>query len=59
MREILFRGKRKDDGSWVEGGVLQIPGYTAICAYTDYHGWHDFIEVVPETVAEETVLPAA
>lgn len=56
MREILFRGKRKDDGSWVEGGVLQIPGYTAICAYTDYHGWHDFIEVVPETVGQYTGL---
>lgn len=23
MREILFRGKRLDNGEWVEGGILQ------------------------------------
>jgi uncharacterized phage protein (TIGR01671 family) len=56
MREILFRGKRKDDGSWVEGVVLRIPRYTAICVYTDYHGRHDFIEVVLETVGQYTGL---
>ena len=55
MREILFRGKTKE-GEWVEGGVLQFHDYTAICAYNDYHEWHDFIEVVPETVGQYTGL---
>ena len=52
MREILFRGKRKDNGEWVEGGILQEEGYTAIIIYSDYHNWHDFIEVIPETVGQ-------
>ena len=56
MREILFRGKREDNGEWVEGGILQDEGYVAIVVYSDYHGWHDFIEVIPETVSEFTGL---
>lgn len=56
MREILFRGKRIDNGEWVYGGVLQYEQYHAICAYSDYHGWHDFIEVLPETVGQYTGL---
>ena len=56
MREILFRGKRIDNGEWVSGGVLQIPEYVAICSYNDYHQWHDFIEIIPETVGQFTGL---
>ena len=56
MREILFRGKRLDNGEWVEGGVLCYAEYTAICVYSDYNNWHEFIEVVPKTVCQFTGL---
>ena len=55
MREILFRGKTKD-GEWRCGGVLQNEGYSAIIEYSDYHHWHKFVEVIPETVSEFTSL---
>lgn len=29
----------------------------AIVQFSDYHGWHDFIEVIPETVGECSGLP--
>lgn len=56
MREILFRGKRLDNGEWVEGGVLCYAEYTAICVYSDYNNWHEFIEVDPKTVCQFTGL---
>ena len=59
MRENmgLYRGKRKDNGEWVEGGIVVNGDYVAIVQYSDYHGWHDFIEVIPETVGECSGLP--
>lgn len=56
MREILFRGKRVDNGEWVEGGILQFEDYVAIVRHSDYHEWHDFVEVLPETVGQYTGL---
>lgn len=52
MIEIKFRGKRVDNGEWVYGGILQHEGYTAICVHSDYHQWHEFIEVDPKTVGQ-------
>lgn len=54
MREILFRGKRKDNGEWVYGNY----------AVTDNNGKRHFIfqnkafefEVIPETVGQYTGL---
>lgn len=54
MRENLFRGKKTNNGEWVEGGIIQIEGYAAIIIYSDYHDWHDFVEVIPETVGQYT-----
>lgn len=32
MREILFRGKRVDNGEWVEGDLIHLPNGIAILA---------------------------
>lgn len=58
MREILFRGKRVDNGEWVFGDFV-----TNGCgiAYTDYLNEHGdfgevFRKVLPETVGQYTGL---
>ena len=56
MRDYKFSGKCKDNGEWVFGGILQHDGYVAILHFSDYHEWHDFIEVIPETVGQYTGL---
>lgn len=62
MREILFRGKRKDTGAWVYGHLHKTDGYGT--GYTE-HGiqvqdtstsrpWS--VVVIPETVGQYTGL---
>lgn len=55
MREILFRGKRIDNGEWVEGSAM-IPilgGET--CIVVQDAPYHSFVyEVIPETVEQYT-----
>ena len=54
MREILFRGKRKDNGEWVYGNsVLFFKETTKI--YGEIVQWRE-IEVIPETVGQYTGL---
>ena len=65
MREVVFRGKRIDNGEWIEGYYA---GYDLICpnepestynATGDYYGqtpYVGFIEVDPETVGQYTGL---
>ena len=60
MREILFRGRRVDNGEWVEGFYVNVPehykhemsGKSYIVSINNGL----FMEVVPETVGEYTGL---
>ena len=61
MREIKFRGKRTDNGEWVEGYYCKSYGRHNGYIY-DYHSIYDYelgehYEVIPETVGEYTGLP--
>ena len=51
MREILFRGKRVDNGLWVKGCLRQYPGGSA--AIRDKEIQYTF-KVDPETVGQYT-----
>lgn len=65
MREILFRGKRVDNGEWVEGYFVEqdnpeyhtyiIKGFEA--EVDNRHidiGYFDIVEVIPKTVGQYT-----
>ena len=69
MREIIFRGKRKDNGEWVEGyyarkGVNKDTFKHFICVMTFNVNGNTYssmfyltdIEVIPETVGQYTGL---
>lgn len=57
MREIIFRGKRTDNGEWVDGAVYKIPRSEGlICIiFLDWSGWRKYA-VDPETVGQYTGL---
>lgn len=51
MREILFRGKRLDNGEWAFGDLLHLPnGDVVILSNKGY------VKVIPETVGQFTGL---
>lgn len=61
MREIKFRGKRKDNGEWVYGYLIIDEGRYYICLEINEHIKRDdyevyMIEVIPETVGQYTGL---
>ena len=58
-REILFRGKRVDNGQWVEGGIIQWNGSTAIVKHIQMlnSNWStEKIKVIPKSVGQFTGL---
>lgn len=59
MREILFRGKRLDNGEWVEGGYYHedYTDFKYITFWNSYGlGFMDSCKVDPETVGQYTGL---
>ena len=61
MREYLFRGKRKDNGEWVEGcGIIATENWVSILTVIDDIDENSSevneIEVLPETVGQYTGL---
>ena len=56
MREILFRGKRKDNGKWIIGNFVSYSDYDGDKAYLIYASNGNPNEVIPESVGQFTGL---
>ena len=59
MRDIIYRGKRLNDGEWVEGSLCTtIPSdenfYTI--SYFDFEGYYIEEKVIPSTIGQYTGL---
>ena len=55
MREILFRGKRADNGELIiSDSLMQVEGqYPRLWIESDVNGW---VEILPETLSQYTGL---
>lgn len=52
MREILFRGKRKDNSEWIYGSLLSFHGYEIF----DISAFNNYFPVSYETIGQWTGL---
>jgi uncharacterized phage protein (TIGR01671 family) len=55
MREILFRGKRKGNDNWIDGGFCEYRNFSGEDVYNIIHNGYSN-EVIPETVGQYTGL---
>lgn len=56
-REILFKGKRVDNGEWVEGNLLEgINSGTWLIQHWDEERGYCMDEVIPDTISQFTGL---
>ena len=56
MREILFRGKRRDNGEWVEGDICHHDGIVSYIGQSPMDGSMVCYELDPSTVDQYTGL---
>ena len=56
MREIIFRGKRLNDGEWVEGNFVKgcIDDFAYIVEFGNKDLCRNYVEVIPKTVGQYT-----
>jgi uncharacterized phage protein (TIGR01671 family) len=56
MREILFRGKRVDNGEWIYGDLLTPTDIMNVWEISENTGMGDRYDIDPETVGQYTGL---